>query len=646
MSDGAEDLCADSLPFFISPKKKKKKKRKLEELNGEEEAEERWVNPAEDAENDQTSKRKKDSQWVVKESDLESEMGIHPKRKKKKTHRSKEQDIEHIVPETPEEILDHLEDANCEVRPKKKKKKAAKESLEDGEGLSIDKVGFAKDAKELVIPSDIEDVLQNGAETTLSAPRKPHKKLKKHKKHRSSSPNAFNDNPEMAKDGEQDQSERHPAASLGKQGPLPPSSEPLELDNEFFDSPDVVSPDLESLTRELEEFIPDIRRRPEEFIRQLARRDLLRFRNFKKQGIALKFGKFSRGENALLRRNVEAFLEESGIDSAEKLLFTHRFPEEKDALKKLKARHLFGLKIAQGIPRPWRLVYYRARKMFDPQNYVGRYSAEELHQIKKYQAQFGNNWKKMSELMGRSSHSLELKYYDMIAEFNTGPWTKEETQKLIGIVKGYLEAKADPAKKEGPLMLRRENLYKGIPWFRVQEQMGSRWWKQCKEKWLSLITKKMSGGKLRNHGLESLKFRIELIERLYDLNVEDVEDIDWEDLSHLIGNVPPDYTKSRFYLVRTLYVPFWTQKGFSEAIDHLYTETLPKLKAQLERKKNIPEMEERSWKSTFRFSDIFPEEEEVEEEEEEGSIFEEEEEPPREAHSETQGKASDPSGIP
>ncbi|XP_062815244.1 transcription termination factor 1 isoform X2 [Anolis carolinensis] len=600
MSDGAEDLCSDSLPLLASPKKKKKKKkkRKLEEEEG---AEEPCANPAEDAENGQES-----SQWVVKES----EMGRHPKKKKRKKHRSKERgEGEDIIPETPEEIFDRLEDADRDVPPKKKKKQkkaAAQESLEDAKALSADE------------PSDPRGVLQNGTETTLSASRKPHRKHKKHKRHRSSSSNAFNGDPEIAKDGEYDQFERHPAASLGKEGPLPPSSEPLELDNEFFDCPDIVSQDLESLTRELEEFIPDVRQRSEDFVRQLARRDLLRFRNFKKQGIALKFGKFSRAENERLRRNVEAFLEESGIDSAEKLLFTHRFPEEKAALKKIKGQHLFGIKIAQGIPRPWRLVYYRARKMFDPQNYIGRYSAEELHQLKKYQAQFGNNWKKMSELMGRSSHSLQLKYYDLIAEFNTGPWTKEETQKLVGIVRGFLEAKAEPAQKGGPVMLRRESLYKGIPWFRVEEKMGSRWWKQCKSKWLSLITKKMSGGKLRNHGLESLKFRIELIER----------------------NVPPDYTKSRFYMVKTLYVPFWTQKGFSDAIDHLYTETLPKLKARLERKKNLPETEERTWKNAFRFSDIFPEEEE-EEEEEEGNVFEEEE-PPREAHAEIQGKASGP----
>ncbi|KAH0615366.1 hypothetical protein JD844_004548 [Phrynosoma platyrhinos] len=105
--------------------------------------------------------------------------------------------------------------------------------------------------------------------------------------------------------------------------------------------------DLETVTQELEEFIPHVRTLSDPSIKQLSIRDLVRFKHFKKQGISVRFGRFSKKENELLRKNMEAFLEETGISSAEKLLFTERFPEELAYLKRLKCEHLFGLKIGE-----------------------------------------------------------------------------------------------------------------------------------------------------------------------------------------------------------------------------------------------------------------------------------------------------------
>ncbi|KAH0615392.1 hypothetical protein JD844_004577 [Phrynosoma platyrhinos] len=396
--------------------------------------------------------------------------------------------------------------------------------------------------------------------------------------------------------------------------------------------------------------------------------------------LRMRFGKFSKEENKLLRKNVEAFLKESGIDSAEKLLFTDRFPEEQANLKRLKREHLFGLKIAQGIPRPWRLVYYRARKMFDSQNYNGKYSEKEKKKLRKYQTLYGNNWKKMSELMGRSSHSLQLKYYDVksgdklgeslepvlvetrdkkkvlpsqpketirshhvrdnipfvatgmdmdpftagIGEFNSGAWSREETKKLLDTLKEILRAKVDgldstlEPKNMNQAMLLREHLYKDIPWFRVEAKVGTRGWKQCKRKWLSIVTKKMSRGKTRNHGLENLKFKIDIIERLYELNVEDIDDIDWEDLSHIIGNVPPDYVRNRFYKIKSMYVPYWNTKTFPETIEYLHKKILPKLRSKLAGKETKEVATgDRNWKRVFQFNEIFQDDNDLIDEEEE-----------------------------
>ncbi|KAG8147177.1 hypothetical protein E2320_022810 [Naja naja] len=168
--------------------------------------------------------------------------------------------------------------------------------------------------------------------------------------------------------------------SSRKQSPSKTCSEEEEEDAYALDKKQ-----MENARKELEEFIPRAKTLADSAIRQLARRDLARFRELKKKGLAVRFGVFSQAENNLLTENMEAFLEESGIESAEKLLFSNRFPEEKAEIKRLKCQYSFCERIAQGIARPWRLVYYRARKMFDPQNYKGRNVPPDYVQNRYYQ---------------------------------------------------------------------------------------------------------------------------------------------------------------------------------------------------------------------------------------------------------------------
>ncbi|XP_077163131.1 transcription termination factor 1 isoform X2 [Paroedura picta] len=386
-------------------------------------------------------------------------------------------------------------------------------------------------------------------------------------------------------------------------------------DNELLDFSELVIPDLDTATQELEEFIPHVRNLSVSAIKQLARRDLVRFKNFKRKGIAVKFGKFTTKENEQLKKNVEAFLQESGIESAEKLLFTHRFPEEKAAISRLKTQHLFGLRIAEGIPRPWRLVYYRARKIFDPNNYSGRYSDKEKRKLLKYQAMYGNNWKKISGLMSRSSHSVALKYSQIKSGPKSGPWSKTETKKLIQAVEETLQETCkefglalEEEDESKALSVVRENLYKGIPWMKVEAKVATRHWRQCKQKWLSVVTKRMSKGQVMAGRAQNLQFKINLIERLYALNIEDANMVDWEVLCSIIGDVPPDYIQRRFYKLKATYVPLWNQKTFPEIVDHLYQVTLPKLKrkrgATAAKEPPSPVKEQRK---VFRFRDIFEE---------------------------------------
>ncbi|XP_045702252.1 transcription termination factor 1 [Phyllostomus hastatus] len=396
----------------------------------------------------------------------------------------------------------------------------------------------------------------------------------------------------------------------------------LSEDSRDSDAADVdvdVDVDLDAAVRQLREFIPRIGDRAATTIKRMYRDDLGRFKEFKAQGVAIRFGKFSVKENKQLEKNVQEFLALSGIESADKLLYTDRYPEEKAVITDLKRKHAFRLHIGKGIARPWKLVYYRAKKMFDVNNYKGRYSKEDTKKLKIYHSLHGNDWKKIGDLVSRSSLSVALKYSQISSERNHGAWSKTETQKLIKAVEEVILKKMSPQdlkevdsklqeNPEGCLSIVREKLYKGISWVEVEAKVETRNWMQCKSKWTEILTKRMTNGRDVYRGVNALQAKVNLIERLYEINVEDANEIDWEDLASAIGDVPPSYVQSKFYKLKATCVPLWQKKTFPEIIDYLYETSLPLLKEKLEKK-----MEERGRelqtpaapKQVFLFQDIF-----------------------------------------
>ncbi|XP_050175960.1 transcription termination factor 1 isoform X1 [Myiozetetes cayanensis] len=384
-------------------------------------------------------------------------------------------------------------------------------------------------------------------------------------------------------------------------------------DDEYLDSLTSSFMDLDTARQELKEFIPHVENLSDSSIKKMVGRDLPRFKEFKKQGVAVKFGRFTQKENNQIRKNVEEFLSISGLDSAEKLLFTSRYPEEKATINHLKAEHEFCAKISEGIPRPWRLIYYRARKMFDSNNYKGRYTDEEKEQLKKYQAMHGNDWKKISELMSRSNLSVAMKFSEIKSAVNYGPWTKEEIQKLKHAVKEVVRKRVErgssPSSVERPdwdLWVDRETLCQQLPWTEIETKVGSRFWRQCKQKWNTILVKKMSKGQQFNTWIKRLQNRITLIKRLYEMKVEDANEVNWEELCDAVGDVPSAYLQSQFYKLKVSFVPFWQNKTFSEIIDFLFQYKLPELEENL-RKKHLSsyDLSASQEKKAFRLSDIF-----------------------------------------
>ncbi|KAJ7308008.1 hypothetical protein JRQ81_008508 [Phrynocephalus forsythii] len=615
-----------------------------------------------------------ESSWIVPESEEKSEDGVdlRHKKKKKKRHKPREcdGDVEKCAPDFSEAANTLPEEADLEGAPQddenpplkkkkknnKKKKKKAKESFVEEAGSS-ETSGLCQCRKILATEwpnpnqtdhSDGEGSLElfpsslplcqdpsGKGENGVAGPDPPNspgvpKKVRRRKKARRKDSQGTEDGLEGDETvevvPEDNQAPDRPQRTLSlthadaeePSSPERPDSETCSLfGDDFLESFSTPAIDLESVRKELEEFIPHVRSLSDSAIRQLSSRDLERFRKFKAQGIAVKFGKFSKKEDQLLKRNIEAFLEESGIDTAEKLLFTHRFPEEKADINKLKSKHLFGVRIAEGIPRPWRLVYYRGRRLFDPQNYKGKFSEQEKKQLKNYQALYGNNWTKISELMGRSSRSVEQKFSNMRSDPKSGPWSEEETEKLIQSVAEVLRSRAkntdssqDQTNGDETLLLTREMIYKNIPWSQIEKEVGTRNWKQCRKKWSGVVAKRIAGGQKGCTRSESIRFRIKLIKRLNKLNVEEEHEINWEDVSSAMGYLPPNYLQSRYYRMKTAYVPFWNRKSFDEIIYYLHKKKLPQLKALVRQKATVQKAAaaaEADWrKEAFPFSFIFP----------------------------------------
>ncbi|KAA0716320.1 Transcription termination factor 1 [Triplophysa tibetana] len=356
------------------------------------------------------------------------------------------------------------------------------------------------------------------------------------------------------------------------------------------------------LLSEMKEFVPDIESRYMINVHKMIMYDLPRFREFKKQGIPLRHGRFSIEENKRLRRNVLDFLALTGVDSATKLFHVKRFPDEKIMLVKLKKLHKFFLKIAEGIPRSCYEVFVRGRKTFDGYNYKGRFDDDEVKALLKYQTLHGNDWVKISKLTGRSALSLEKRYSQINKKF--GPWSEKELQRLLRAVREYIvtELKSMSTDTRTPTRVSREILYKKLPWFEIAHKVKTRSWTKCRVKWMGILSVRMSSGNV-SQGRKSHGAKIRLIQAMYESQVVDVVDINWEDLTSAFGDVPPAYVQMKWHQLKVCYVPNWQNKSFEDIVDYLHEKVKPKLENEFEDldENDLPADQ----KQTFLLSDIF-----------------------------------------
>ncbi|XP_030647628.1 transcription termination factor 1-like [Chanos chanos] len=367
---------------------------------------------------------------------------------------------------------------------------------------------------------------------------------------------------------------------------------------------------------ELKEFVPNAELKFSQKIGTVLTYDLPRFKEFKRKGIPLRSGRFSKQENKRLIENVKDFMALTGIDNAVKLFYPSRFPEEESSLRKAKRDNRFLERISEGIPRSCHDIYKRGRNLFDDRGYMGEFTEEEVRSLCKLHSLHGNDWKKISDLTGRSPAALAKRFSQLISR--TGRWSEGEDQTLLHAVRDHIISKLDPEAQKNPGTARvsRTDLYSNLPWSHLAEKVKTRTWIQCRRRWMSIVKSKMSPDAVKD--LKQIrKWKIQLIKAMYQMNPQDRADVNWEDLAHTMGNLPPAYLQERFQKLKSCYVPNWQTKSFGEIIDFLHDRVLPVLEGEVTLDCTISGSESNSdstQQDTFLFSDIFGHEDGVDRE--------------------------------
>lgn len=261
------------------------------------------------------------------------------------------------------------------------------------------------------------------------------------------------------------------------------------------------------------------------------------------KGHSWKQGMFSKEETEILEENIQKYCEERNISSPATVIFSMTKEERKD----------FYRTIAKGLNRPLFSVYRRVIRMYDNKNHIGKYSLEELDQLKALRAAHGNDWRVIGHALGRSAASIKDRCRLMKENCRQGVWLPAEERRLAEAV--YDLSGSLPG----------EIVTSGLSWTQVAERVGSRSEKQCRTKWLNYLNWKEAGGTLWTREDD-----ITLISTVYTLGVSEENMIDWAEFAKDWSSVrSPQWLRGKWWSLKRN-VPNANKMTFLEICDYLY----------------------------------------------------------------------------
>ncbi|XP_060930132.1 cyclin-D-binding Myb-like transcription factor 1 [Limanda limanda] len=242
------------------------------------------------------------------------------------------------------------------------------------------------------------------------------------------------------------------------------------------------------------------------------------------KGHKWKQGMWSKEEIDLLMSNIDRYVKDRGIEDPAEIIFEMSKEERKD----------FYRSVALGLNRPLFAVYRRVLRMYDNRNHVGKYTPDEIEKLKSLRQKHGNDWATIGAALGRSASSVKDRCRLMKDTCNTGKWSEEEERRLAEVV--YEMAGVTPGSA----------VTGGVSWASVADQVRTRSEKQCRSKWLNYLNWKHSGG------TEWAKEDdLNLVRRISQLEVEDENEIKWEDLAGGWSSVrSPQWLRSKWWSIK------------------------------------------------------------------------------------------------
>uniref|UniRef100_A0A3Q4AT81 Cyclin-D-binding Myb-like transcription factor 1 n=1 Tax=Mola mola TaxID=94237 RepID=A0A3Q4AT81_MOLML len=242
------------------------------------------------------------------------------------------------------------------------------------------------------------------------------------------------------------------------------------------------------------------------------------------KGHKWKQGMWSKEEIDILIGNIDRYVKGRGIEEPAEIIFEMSKEERKD----------FYRSVALGLNRPLFAVYRRVLRMYDNRNHVGKYTPEEIEKLKSLREKHGNDWATIGAALGRSASSVKDRCRLMKDTCNTGKWSEEEERRLADVV--YEMAGVSPGSA----------VTAGVSWATVADRVRTRSEKQCRSKWLNYLNWKHSGGTdwMKEDDLN-------LIRRISELEVEDENEIKWEDLAGGWSSVrSPQWLRSKWWSIK------------------------------------------------------------------------------------------------
>ncbi|XP_061410917.1 transcription termination factor 1-like isoform X6 [Lethenteron reissneri] len=283
-----------------------------------------------------------------------------------------------------------------------------------------------------------------------------------------------------------------------------------EVDKEMGDEEEEEVRHLENYDYQVKfmsKFVPGLSRRLKMDIDRALKYDYHRFKEFEKEGIKVRFGRFSKVEVEQLHMNVRDFIRDhDAFTDPQKLFLPSYFPAEKTLITKYRLQNNFYNYLIRGISRPMKQIFQRGITLYEGQDLKsGRYSEEELKQLTQLTRKFGPHWTRISQIMQRGQKKLAVKFSLMNDGSAKGVWSDGEVESLLQAMKDYLQAQQQHngvdqlnTDSEHTIRILQRFLYSEIPWRHISARVDTRNSHQCREKCL------------------------------YNLEVEDSADIDWD----------------------------------------------------------------------------------------------------------------------